>query len=40
MNALRLIDGVMSDDSDALMFGARMVIRKYVSLRLARCLRS
>ena len=28
MNALGLIDGVMSDDSDVLMFGARMVIRR------------
>ena len=28
MNALGLIDGVMSDDSDMLMFGARMVIRR------------
>ena len=30
MNKLGLIDAVMTDDSDVLMFGARVIIRKYV----------
>ena len=30
MNNLGLIDAVMTDDSDALIFGARVIIRKYV----------
>lgn len=31
MDSVALIDGVMTDDSDALMFGAQTVIRKCVA---------
>ena len=31
MNALGVIDAVLTDDSDVFAFGARVVIRKYVS---------
>ena len=30
MNELGLIDGVLTDDSDAFVFGAKCIIRKYV----------